>query len=452
MIVLLRDVTRQPSTVSVERPVSIRRSPMAAIGRVRRDSLVRNSLFIISTTIVNSFFGYIFWLLGARLFPAHVVGLNASLVAVSTIIVLLASLGVGGTLMQSLPEAGGSPLWSLTFWAGMGTGLGIGVALVGAALFMLPLIADEFAVLRSPEYATVLAVGTLATTAGAVLDYAYLAERAAGNMLGRNSVVAVGKVLLTVLLTLMAGAHALTMLGAWAAAALVGLVLGIGLLRLRVAVLRPPGLLAIAHRIRSLRARLTGQQFIGIGGALLPYFLSVLVTVRISTTDNAYFYTTWMMAGIFLIVAPAVSLSLFAEGVHSPDTLHQKARSALAIIGAILVPGAIAVFASGGILLSAFGAAYESHAVGLLRLLLLASLPDAITNVYVAMLRVQGRLAVAAGLNLGMAVGTVGLAWALLPALGTSAVGWAFLVAQLFGCLFVVLDRHRRAAATAGIA
>lgn len=189
------------------------------------------------------------------------------------------------------------------------------------------------------------------------------------------------------------------------------------------------------------------QQLIGMGAALLPYVLSVLVTVRLSSGDNAYFYTTWMMAGIFLIIAPAVSLSLFAEGVHDPHDLRMKARSALAIIGVILVPGALAVLVMGGTMLSAFGTAYEHHAVGLLQIVLFASFPDAITNVYLAVLRVRGRLGAAAGLSMGMGVGTVGLSWALLPSLGISAVGWAFLMMQLGGCLFVILDLRRRSAA-----
>ena len=52
----------------------------------------------------------------------------------------------------------------------------------------------------------------------------------------------------------------------------------------------------------------------------------------------------------------------------------------------------------------------------------------------------------AAGLNLGMAIGTVGLSWALLPALGITAVGWSFLAMQLAGCVFVVVDVIRPAA------
>jgi O-antigen/teichoic acid export membrane protein len=177
-----------------------------------------------------------------------------------------------------------------------------------------------------------------------------------------------------------------------------------------------------------------------MGGALLPYLLPVLVTARLSSTDNAYFYTTWMMAGIFLIIAPAVSQSLFAEGAHNPHQLLVKTRSALAAIGAILIPGVVGILALGGILLSAFGPAYRDHATGLLRLVLLAAVPDAITNVCVAVLRVRGRLATAAGLNLGMGVGIVALSWALLPALGINAVGWSFLAVQLCGCAFVAVD------------
>ena len=76
--------------------------------------------------------------------------------------------------------------------------------------------------------------------------------------------------------------------------------------------------------------------------------------------------------------------------------------------------------------------------------MLLASFPDAITNVYVAVLRVRGRLAAAASLNLGMGVGIVVLSWVFLPLVGINAVGWSFLAAELCGCVFVALDLRRR--------
>lgn len=181
----------------------------------------------------------------------------------------------------------------------------------------------------------------------------------------------------------------MTLLGAWAGASVVGLALGMVLLARQRAFDKPSRPSAILRSARRLRSRLAGHQLIDMGGALLPYLLPLVVTARLSASDNAYFYTTWMMTGVFLIVSPAVSQSLFAEGAHNPEELIAKARSALTVIGALLVPGVIAVFVLGGVLLSAFGPAYDAHAIGLLRIALLAAFPDAITNVYVAVLRVR---------------------------------------------------------------
>ncbi len=433
------------SAVSTVRTNETRRSGIrqrlhALIGRVRRDSLLRNSLFIMLTTAVNSAFGFVFWLLAARLFTARDVGLTAAIISASTIVVILASIGVGGMLIQSLPRQEESSGWSLTVWAGMATAIGTSLAVGCAALVLLPLISRELVALHGAAYATVFAVGTVAMTAGSIVDSVFVAARVAGNMFVRNSVVAAAKVLMIVFVTVLAGTRALNLLGAWAAASVVGLGLGIGILAGRMGLPWPPRASALARTALGLRSRLAGNQLIGIGAALLPYLLPLLVTARLSLTDNAYFYTTWMLGGIFLIIAPAVSQSLFAEGVHNPQELHAKARSALGFIVAILAPFVVGVLAMGGILLSTLGSAYEHHAIGLLRIVLLASIPDAIMNVYISVLRVQGRLFVAAGLSLSIGIGIVALSWALLPVLGINAVGWAFLAMQTCGCAFMVLD------------
>jgi O-antigen/teichoic acid export membrane protein len=117
-------------------------------------------------------------------------------------------------------------------------------------------------------------------------------------------------------------------------------------------------------------------------------------------------------------------------------------------MGAIMVPGLVAILVLGGTLLSAFGHAYTGHAVGLLRLAVLASIPDAVVHVYVGVLRAEARLAAAASLLLGIGIGTVVISWFLLPLIGISAVGCAFLAMQLCGCVYVVLDWRRQRSRT----
>ena len=302
----------------------------------------------------------------------------------STIVGLVATLGVGGTLIQSLPPQREPSEWSRVFWAGVATAVFVSTLLGLAVVAMLPMITAQLSALHSVAYATAFAIGTVTMTVGAILDYVFIAERAAGNMFSRNAVVAAGKALLVVLFTLVVSTRELNLLVSWAAASTIGLAFGAGQLMHRVRLHRPSRPSTLCRTAMELRARLAGHQLIGMGAGLLPYVLPVLVTVRLSTRDNAYFYTTWMMAGVFLIISPALSQSLFAEGMHNPHELRVKARSALMHIGAILLPSVVVGFLAGGTLLRLFGLVYAHHAVGLFRIVLLASIPDAVTNVYIA--------------------------------------------------------------------
>jgi O-antigen/teichoic acid export membrane protein len=75
----------------------------------------------------------------------------------------------------------------------------------------------------------------------------------------------------------------------------------------------------------------------------------------------------------------------------------------------------------------------------LLSLLIISAIPDAITNIYVSVLRVRRKLYEAALLNTGMAATTLILAWILLPRLGIAGAGWAWLLAQCAGSLGVLV-------------
>lgn len=424
-----------------------RRHLTAFVHRLRRDSLLRNSFFIMVNTVVTSALGFVFWLVAARLSSAHAVGLTAAITSASTIVVLSSVLGVGGTLIHSLPGQTRDSGWSTIFWTGIAMATIFAMVLCGLALVFVPLVSSELNVLRTFSYAAVFAVGTVALAVGSTLDSVYIAERRTIDMLSRNSAAAAVKVVLLGLLGLVAGADAVRLLGTWAVASVFGLGLGAALLIRYAHVARPPALPVLIRTAVGLRSRVTGHQLIGIGAGLLPYLLPVLVTVRLSASDNAYFFTTWMMAGLFLIVAPALSQSLFAEGMHRTDETEALVRSAIKIIGAILLPGLVGIIVLGGTVLSAFGPDYADHGVGLLRIAVLASIPDAVTNVYVAVLRVRGRLTAAASLNLAMGLGTLVISWLLLPAMGISAVGVAFFAMQLCGCVYVFLDRHKQTVA-----
>jgi O-antigen/teichoic acid export membrane protein len=397
-----------------------------------------------ATPLVSSGIGYMFWLVAAHLYSASIVGLTAAIISATGILASLCCFGVCGTLIMSLPEKSKETEWSATFWTGMATSVSLAAALSGIALVVLPLFSAQLIVLRSVDYAAVFVIATVAVTACVILDNVFIAERRASASFFRNIAATAVRVLAVGLLGSAAGPGALLVLGAWGAASVFGLGLGAALLvRLR-RVARPPRFAVLVRTAVGLRSRVTGFQVIGMAAGLLPPALPLLVTARLSTSDNAYFVMSWTLAAFLFGLSPAVSAALFAEGMHRPGELSAIARSAFRITGAILVPGAVVTLAVGGRLLSMLGPAYAAHGVGLLRILVLASIPAAVMQVYAGVLQARGRLSTVALLFLGMSIGTLVMSWLLLPVMGIGAAGWAYLAMQLCGCVYAVLDWRKQ--------
>jgi O-antigen/teichoic acid export membrane protein len=199
----------------------------------------------------------------------------------------------------------------------------------------------------------------------------------------------------------------------------------------------------IGQETRSTLSSLAGHHFINVGGMATMYTVPILVTVRLSATANAYWYTTWMLASSVMMISPAVSTALFAEGSHRADELVRTVRASGRIIAGLLMPAIVAFFLFGRIVMGIFGPNYVHHGWDLFVAFLVASIPDAITNVAVSMMRVQRRLRTAAALNVGMVVITLVLSWTLLPVMGILGGGVAWLIAQTTGSVIVAVDLIR---------
>jgi O-antigen/teichoic acid export membrane protein len=410
--------------------------------RVRSDSLLHNTVYIMGTGVTTAGLGYLYWIVAAHTYSTYDVGLGSALIAVMALASTLANLGIGSTLVQTLPRREAGYAWSLTLNAGLATGILAGLLTGVITVVALPLFLHQFAIVgHNAGYAFVFVAGVPVMTVSMLLDQAFVAERAANNMLVRNAAVAVLKIPLLVLpVVLLAQVGALGILLSGIVAMAVVL---IGVLLLLVPRLGRAYCLAargIVGQVRSMLSSFVGHHLINLGGELSQYLLPVLVAVQLSPTDNAYYYTTARIGGFFFMVSYAVGASLFAEGSRTADDLPRKVRASAAIIGMILGPIMLVCFLGGRYILLVFGPDYAQHGLVLFMIFVSSAVPDAITNIYVSVLRVQRRLRFAALLQLGMAALTLSLAWILLPVLGIAGAALAFLIAQVAGSLVAGVD------------
>lgn len=424
------------------RQVALTSAALTAFARrLRGDPLLRNSTYIMATTVLTSLLGYLYWILAARVYPIHAVGLAAALLSAMTLAALLADLGIGATLVQMLPSRASGRAWSATVTASVATGGMTGLLAGALVVVALPLVSGQFASIHgSAGYPAALICGVALWVLAMLVDDIFVAERAAGYMLLRNVAFALLKIgLLLAPLLLPGHAGALAIVGSW--------VLGTAVTALAALLLLPRlrrgswvARRGLAAEMRGMVSSLLGHHFINLGALAPVYMLPLLVTARLSATQNAYYYTTWMLGSVFFMVSPAVAEALFVEGSHTASELGRTARRAALLVGSLLVPLMLIFLLGGRLILGLFGPAYAAQGLTLLLALTLSALPDAITNLYVSVLRVRRRLRTAAFLTLGMAALTLVLAWLLLPTMGIAGAGVAWLVAQAMGSALAGLD------------
>ena len=406
--------------------------------RIHSDSLLRNSIFIMSSTVITSLVGYLYWVFAAHIYSAHDIGLASAFIAAMSLTSTFASLGIGSALIQVLPRRKAGHEWSITLNVCML--IGSVTSVVGGIIVAvaLPFLSPQFAVgTHRLLYALVFIIGVVLYTVTTLVDQTFVAERATGNMATRNALFAIFKLPLMIVLVQIG---ALGIFSSWILSLAATLLLALLVLVPRLKKDYSLAARGITQQVRPMLSAFAGHHFINIGGSLPMYLLPVFVAIKLSATDNAYFYTTWMLGSLFFMVSASVATGLFSEGSHASRDLTRKVRTSTLLIGVMLSPVLLVFFFGGRIILSIFGSNYAQHGLTLLLILMVSAIPDATTNIYISVLRVRGRLRSAALLNLGMAVLTLVLAWFLLPLLGIAGAGWAWLLGQAGGSLMVGVD------------
>jgi O-antigen/teichoic acid export membrane protein len=395
-------------------------------------------VFIMGTTVTTSLLGYIFWVVAARAYSAYDVGLASALISGASFASALSILGVSSTMIQTLPKRANGRPWSIALNTGMLVGTISGLAGGVCLVVLMPAISGHFSLLRvSPLADVLLLVNVPLWSIATILDFTFIAERRAGRMLLRNSVFSAVKISLLLVPVIVGTATTVAVLGSWTAATLASVVVGVALM---LALNRgwQPAVKGAWAEARRMLSSMAGNHLINLGGSLPLYLLPVLVTVRLSATANAYFYTTWMIGGLFFMVSNSVAASLFAEGSHAAEHLRSNVVKSARITAILLVPAMLVCVLFGRYIMNIFGPAYPNHGFGLLLVLTVAGIPDAITAIFVSAMRVQGRLRLCGALTISMATITLGLAWILVPRMGVMGAGVAWLIGQTAGTVVVV--------------
>ena len=409
--------------------------PLQAVAQL---SLLRNSGFLMGTTIMTSALGYAYWLLAAHSWSSSTVGFAAGAISTFTLVGFVFSLGVGPAYVQVLPRFTDRAELDQFFSSGLVTTTAASVVAGVAVVMVLPVWAPHFHELRQAPVAAAFVAGCGLSTTCVALDGCFVALRRSSGQFGRNVVFAVAKMALLLLPVLaLRRPGAASILWTWDAALLASAIVAVVVLErlgMHLAIPRRAGL----RRLFVHRHTMLGYQLGSLGASLPPFVFPALVIAILGTRQNAYVYFTWSIAGILFTVSTSIGLALFAEGAHRED-LRRQTRLAATTMTAVLLPLTALALVFARQILSVFGSEYAAHGTTLLRIFAVGALADAVTNCYAGIRNAQRRLVEVAVLNFVIASIAIGGAAALLRTWGIDAVGWAWAAAQAIGCVWVLV-------------
>ena len=389
------------------------------------DSMFRNAYALMLSTAVSAALGLGFWLVAARYYSEEAVGQGSAAIAAMKLLASVTAATLIGAVVRYVPRAGRStgPLVRRAYLA---SAVVVAVACV-VFLCTLPLWGPSYAPLFGPAAGTLFTVATVAWAVLTLQDGVLTGLRKAVWVPVGNAVFSLGKLLLLAAFS----ALPLGVFVSWTAASALSIVpLGwLVFCRLIPAQARADHDRPVPEP-REIGRFLAGDSIGALFSLAMINLLPVLVAVRFPADQNGFFFIAYSVGGTMEFLAVNMASSLTAHSSHSPGRLADGVRGSLRRMALLLIPVVLFLLVAAPRILGPFGSDYAEHGTLVLRLLSLAAIPRVAVELYIGVLRVQGRTGVLALLQGAMCALVLGGAGVLLGPLGISGAGWAQLCAM----------------------
>jgi len=396
--------------------------------------LYSNAFYLMLSTAISAILGFLFWIIVAKFYTEAEVGLASAIISS---ICLLSSLGLVGltfSLIRFLPHAEKPQELINTCFTLSGL---VSMVLAGIFIAGLGWWSPALAFIReSVAFSLAFVAFVLLWTLSYFIDVTFIARRRVGFVLSKNIIISLLRIPLPILLV--AFFHTFGIVASWGVAVIVAVAISLFLFLPKVQNGYKPVPALKLNLIKGIW-RYSGANYLAELLSVAPSTLfPIMVVNRLSAESNAYFYIAWMVAALLSAIPLAVSQSLFAEGSHFEEKLGENVGKSLKFTFLLLIPAVILFVFGGKWLLLAFGQTYSSHALSLLRILAISSLPLGINCIYTSILRVTNRIKELAGIWAFVALATILTSYLILPTTGIIGIGYVWLVAHSLVALYIL--------------
>jgi O-antigen/teichoic acid export membrane protein len=399
----------------------------------------RDGMALVLSSALTSAIGLLYWVVAARLFDHATVGLNSAAISAMTLLGTAGHLNLGNAMLRFVPIAGpfarrlvrrcnaAALLAAATF------GL---VFVLGAGLWA----SDLLDAVGRPALFVFFVVSTPVWTLFVLQDSTLPAIGRATAVPVKNLVFSVLKIILLGVAAWMGTASGIAV--SW----VIGTVLCMVGVSLWLARVMPPGPVSGTRAESPVGMRevagFVRYDYAGNVCWQVAVFGLPLVVLALAGPEAAATYNiTWQIAFALYLVVNGMGQSLVAHNAADPAGLRAAVRSMVVKALTLLIPAVVVIVPGAYLLLSLFGDEYASTGSLLLALLALSAIPNVITQTTVWTARVQRKGMVQVALPASLAALVISGTCLLMPSLGLTGAGVAWLGAQTLLAVIILIHR-----------
>ncbi|HSW65812.1 MAG TPA: oligosaccharide flippase family protein [Bacillota bacterium] len=420
--------------------IGIKRFLVDLYGRFQRDSLFQNSVYLMLSTAVMAGFGFVFWIIAARIYSPTDIGFATALISATILLSNFGMLGFSAALVRYLPKSDkrNNLINSSIIIVSTATILISGGYLLGIGHF-----APAFRELtQNFSYGVLFVIFMVMVSVNTLTDSVFIAYRASKYNLIVYTYFGIVKVALPLLLVSY-GRYGIFF--AYTGSVVVSLLLSLYFMRKHFAyhfdwTLEKKASLEMG---RFSLANYVATFMSGLPTLIMP----TLIVNRLGASQSAYYYMASTIAGLLYVIPTATAQSLFAEGSHDEEQIGSFVKSASKLIAVLLIPAILVLVIFGKYILLIFGKTYSAHSMQLLQILAITGIFMSINLIGTSVMKVRHQIKELVLVNFGYLVATLLLTALLLPK-GAIGAGLALMGGQIFVCieflLLLLLQKNRR--------
>ncbi|MGY4884365.1 MAG: lipopolysaccharide biosynthesis protein [Nanobdellota archaeon] len=398
--------------------------------KVMGDSLYRNSIYLMLSSAVMALFGFFFWLICARLFPAEQIGLATTIISVMGLVASFSVLGLNTGLIRYLPNAKDkSKKINTTFTiVALVTIIVSCIFLIGIKEFSPRLVFIKENIILSFAFIIFMIVNSL----GSMVESVFVAFRKAKFVLVKNSVFSVVKLGMPFLFI---AYGSFGIFSAYMSAMLIGF--GVVLLILIFKFNYHPKFVFYDSVIMKMGRYSFGNYVAGFIGGLPLMLIPLMITNLLHPETTAYYYMAMMIASLLFVIPSATTNSLFAEGSHNEKGLKKNVTKSIWIISLLLIPAILITMLFGKYILLAFGKEYSAQGFNFLRLMALSGIFVSVNSIFGSVFRVKKRIREIIVRSIVGCIVILGLSYLFIhQGLGLMGIAYAYMIGQIIIAVF----------------